>query len=172
MTIGEYIEPSYKSHAAFIDNSTYGKILDSIVVACVDLLVLHDNRVLLGKRSRHPQKDWWMMGGRMITGETFTDSAQRIANHELGLFEIDSERFKLETAFSAAWDKRAFSPEQNGTHTLSVVLSLKINEEEKAMLTTNDEYEDSAWRDIADIAHDENFHPALRQCLRSLSTDQ
>jgi ADP-ribose pyrophosphatase YjhB (NUDIX family) len=168
MEISEYIESSYKSHAAFIDSSTYSRILDNIVVACVDLIVIHNDNVLLGKRSRHHQKDWWIMGGRMVAGETFTDSAKRIADHELGISNINADRFELKSAFSAAWEMRAFPPEQNGTHTLSVVLTLKIDDDEKNNLSTNDEYVAIQWRKVSEAAADESYHPALRGCLADL----
>ena len=44
----------------------YGRVLDNFVIACVDVVVLHGNKVLLEKRTYDPLHDqWWIFGGRI-----------------------------------------------------------------------------------------------------------
>jgi ADP-ribose pyrophosphatase YjhB (NUDIX family) len=146
-------------------------MLDSIVIACVDIAITNDRgQLLLGKRTRHPQADWWIVGGRMQTGEHFSDSAKRLVKKELGL-EITPERFSYLTTFSAAWNKRAFPPEDNGTHTLSIVLTTKLSEAEIAAIVPNDEYSSMQWVDTEEVANEQSgYHPAVRQCANALNS--
>lgn len=172
--IGDYIEGGYTGHESFIPTDVYGKVLDSIVVACVDILVIgSDGNVILGKRARHPYPDWWLFGGRMRTGEALERSAQRLIQDELGIF-VESERFMYLTTFSTAWKQRAHPPVDNGTHTLSVVYCLKLEQNEEDVLAANDEYEriDSfQYKDI--IANNNNiYHPALVQTVISYDAYQ
>lgn len=141
-------------------------MLDSIVIACVDILVVTASReIVLGKRSWHPQADWWLFGGRLKTGEQLTGAARRLANDELGL-DINEHRFEYLTTFAAAWNLRAHAPKENGTHSLSVVFVLSITSEEESTIAYNDEY-----TQIKVVARDvmakesSTYHPALLQCI-------
>lgn len=168
-TPGEYLEQGYQPTPSFIDDEAYGKMLDSLVIACVDIALTNDKgQLLLGKRTRHPQADWWIVGGRMQTGEHFSASAQRLVKKELGL-EVDPQRFKYLTVFAAAWNKRAFPPEDNGTHTLSVVLTASLSDEEIETIVFNDEYSATEWVSFEELADNKaHYHPALQQCAAAL----
>lgn len=169
MQFGEYIESGYspKPEQLFMDDSTYAKALDAIVLTCVDIALIKQGKVLLGKRTRHPQPDWWVVGGRMRAGETFTASAQRLLKKELGL-EITAARLSPLTVFSTGWRQRAFEPVNNGTHTVSVLMTAEISNEEVAKLVFNDEYSDNRWMSPDDIIKDQTLHPALRQVALAL----
>jgi len=167
---GQYIEPGYNPDPSFLDAEAYGKMLDGVVIACVDIVLVNGQRqLLLGKRTRHPQADWWVVGGRMQTGETFSVSANRLVKKELGL-DINPGRFSYLTTFAAAWNKRAFPPEDNGTHTLSVVMTAALGDDEVAGISPNDEYSAMDWVSVEQLtARNSGYHPALLQCANALS---
>lgn len=164
--IGDYIEEGYGGHDVFIPDEVYGTVLDALVIACTDIVVVYDKRILLGKRTRHPQADWWIVGGRMRTGESLGRSSQRLLFSEAGL-EISVERFSYLTTFAAAWEKRAHAPETNGTHTVSLVMMVEITPEEFARITLNDEYSEKKLVSVDELLDASLFHPALTQCARS-----
>lgn len=166
-TVGEYIEQGYTGSQSYIDNDTYRRILDTIVVVCVDVLLLYEGKVVLGRRDQYPQKDWWLFGGRMRTGEMFNKSAQRLIKHELDI-SVNEERFSMLTTFAAAWNQRAHPPIDNGTHTVSVVLVCNIKDAEYESIRINEEYSKIKLFDLEDIKNNDTFHPALRQCVNAV----
>jgi len=78
-----------------IERGLYQKISGSVPIVCVDLLILNrDKKLLLVKRRNHPLKGhWWVVGGRILLGETPTDAAYRKAKEEVGLELVKPSRF-------------------------------------------------------------------------------
>lgn len=165
--IGDYIEPGYVSHGTFLDEETYSTVLDSIVFVCVDIMATHKGEVLLARRTRHPQKDWWVFGGRMKTGETLTGAGHRLLAAEIGL-DIAEERLKYLLSFSAAWKTRAHEPASHGSHNVSMMFTFELTDREVKELQLNDEYSDSKFVTLTDILEDQSYHPAMHQCARAL----
>ncbi|MGJ3245150.1 MAG: NUDIX domain-containing protein [Elainellaceae cyanobacterium] len=62
-----------------LSDSDYAAALDNLVLTCVDVVLVHQQSVLLVKRDRLPRKSWWILGGRMIPGESPRQAAQRKA---------------------------------------------------------------------------------------------
>lgn len=53
---------------------------------CVDLVVRHDGRVLLVRRTKAPAVgEWFWPGSRVHKGERLTDAVHRVARDEVGL---------------------------------------------------------------------------------------
>jgi ADP-ribose pyrophosphatase YjhB (NUDIX family) len=167
--MGDYIEEGYEGSNEFLPSDTYGKILDTIVVACIDILLIHDDKVIIAKRDQYPQADWWLLGGRMRTGETMTQSASRLIKVETAL-NIEDSRFTYLTSFIAAWKKRAHEPEDNGTHTMSAVFWARIDDSEFEKLQFNKEY--SEWKEttVDELLDSSLYHPAIVQCANELKS--
>ncbi len=70
-----------------IPRKKYSKILEILPILCVDIIIKNsDDQYLLIKRSNEPLKDeWWVIGGRVIKGETLEEAAQRKVKEEVGL---------------------------------------------------------------------------------------
>jgi ADP-ribose pyrophosphatase YjhB (NUDIX family) len=166
-SFGDYIEDGYKPAQIFLDRDTYAKALDTLVVACVDIAPVYKGKVLLGKRTRHPQADWFIFGGRMHAGEGVGDSAKRLMKTEMGL-TVAEERLTFLTTFSAAWAKRAHAPIDNGTHTTSFTLAIELREEEVERINLNDEYSEYKFVDPKTLINDQSYHPALGQCAKAV----
>ena len=94
------------SSAMVMEEERYAEALDTLVVACVDIAVLHKKSILLGRRSRHPYPDWWILGGRMFRGEFFEDSARRILRREGNLVIEDKARFRRIGLANFLWKER------------------------------------------------------------------
>lgn len=129
----------------FFSNEEYGKILDSIVIACVDIILICEEEVLMLKRNVYPRKDWWVIGGRMFPGEDPKDTAKRKLKEEVDL-DVKKDRFEFLNVYSTAFSKRQQQPQENGSHTLNLLFVLKISEKEKDMIDlSKKEYEDCKW---------------------------
>ncbi|MDO8560365.1 MAG: NUDIX domain-containing protein [bacterium] len=162
-----YVTGAFSSHAQRLDDETYATVLDNIVVSCVDCVLVNSGQMLLGKRSREPQPDWWVIGGRMLPGESFETAAVRHCRRELSL-EIPPERFTFLAVASQVFARRAQLPQENGCHTVAVTMTTELTDAERAALSPNDEYRAVAWRDISEVATDGNLHKAIRDLAADL----
>lgn len=165
--IGSYLEPGYNPKPAFVKDAVYTQILDAIVVACLDIVLVHKDKVLLGKRAWHPQADWWIIGGRMQPGEELAVVAARHAKRDLGL-ELALDRFSYLTTFSTAWRLRRHEPADHGTHTVSIVMTVELRGDEAESIKLNEEYIEQQWLAPAEVLASVDFHPALHQCAQAL----
>jgi ADP-ribose pyrophosphatase YjhB (NUDIX family) len=135
----------------FFDDKTYGQILDSIVIACVDAFFIHNNQIMLTKRKVYPRRDWWGLGGRMISGENPLDSLKRKLFEETTL-NIEPYRFIFFGIYSTNFYMRQQIPQDNGTHTLNPTFYVEITEEEKNKIKLiNKEYKDYRWVKLDEI---------------------
>jgi ADP-ribose pyrophosphatase YjhB (NUDIX family) len=163
----QYLEPGFVSHNHFLEQTTYSEILDSIVVGCVDVVITQGTRILLGKRAWHPQKDWWLIGGRMITAERLEQTAARHLQHDLGL-NIDESRFSYLTSFATAWKLRRHPPADHGTHTVSMVMTVEVTDQERQLIKPGEELLELGWYEPKDIMTSRRLHSALKQCAAAL----
>lgn len=150
----------------YLPDEEYGRALDAFVPTCVDVLVFRpDGKFLLGERQQEPQPDWWVIGGRMRTRERFADAAARNLKRELGLV-VDPDRLSPApvSVNSLIWDTRAQAPQEDGSHTLSLLFVYQINAEEVDMLVPNEEYASVAWFTPEDTGH-MPIHPALARMV-------
>ncbi|TSC76406.1 MAG: hypothetical protein G01um101431_539 [Parcubacteria group bacterium Gr01-1014_31] len=167
MSSRHYTTGAFSSHAHRLDDDTYAAVLNNIVVACVDCVLTNNGQILLGQRSREPQPDWWVIGGRMLPGENFETAAARHCRRELAL-EIPPERFTFLAVASQVFGRRAQPPQENGCHTVAVTMAAKLTDAERARLSPNDEYRATAWRNIAEVAADQQLHQAVRDLAADL----
>lgn len=69
-----------------IEQDLYKKILENIPIACIDITIVANGRVLLVKRNDPPALgQWWVPGGRVLKSEKMKDAARRKAREEVGI---------------------------------------------------------------------------------------
>lgn len=69
-----------------IEKSEFMNFLEKMPLACVDLVIAHEGKILLIKRTQNPAKgEWWTPGGRIFKNEKAEDAAKRKALEETGL---------------------------------------------------------------------------------------
>ncbi|SEH45565.1 colanic acid biosynthesis protein WcaH [Halopenitus malekzadehii] len=60
-------------------------IVGNVPLVSVDLVIEHDDGVILGKRENEPAKgEWFVPGGTVLKNEPRTDAVHRVADEELG----------------------------------------------------------------------------------------
>lgn len=115
-----------------IDKELYSKIHELLPIACLDLVMIDDGKVLLLKRNRKPaENQYWLPGGRILRNETFADAAKRLALGETGLHINAVETLGVDNLM---FTDDPFGHGQ-GTHTVTVVV--------KCVLVTTDVKVDS-----------------------------
>lgn len=136
---------------ARLPTEVFSQALDYLVIACVDLVFTHQQQVLLAKRRTYPQKSWWVIGGRMIAGESPLQSAQRKAEQEAGL-AIAADRFRYTGIYSTCFAHRQQPPQNRGLHSLNINYQVVLSETEKTQLSLDiDEYDGWQWCNHAEV---------------------
>lgn len=67
-------------------------IVRNVPIVSVDLVVVTDDGVVLGKRTNEPAKgEWFVPGGTVLKHETLEEAVRRIATEEIGT-DVDIDR--------------------------------------------------------------------------------
>jgi colanic acid biosynthesis protein WcaH len=69
-----------------LDPKTFKAVIENTPLVSIDLCLVYDGQILLGKRSNEPLKGIWVTpGGRIHKNQTWQGALLRIAEVELGL---------------------------------------------------------------------------------------
>lgn len=118
-----------------IPPDVYGVIAQHVPIVSVDLLVLHRNGILLGKRLNEPAKgEWFVPGGTVLKGETLEQAVHRVADEELGVSVTIDERLGTYAHF---YDTAAH-PEVDSKHYLATAFVVTPSDAE---FRTDDQHE-------------------------------
>ncbi|MBP7087942.1 MAG: NUDIX domain-containing protein [Candidatus Omnitrophica bacterium] len=116
----------------FIPREEYKKIIDVLPILCVDIMVQNPKgEYLLVKRANEPLKgQWWVIGGRVLKGETLVEAAMRKVKEEVGIL-IDT--VKPIGYYEEISHTNHFSQE-TPLHSVSVVFLTHIDGSQKVTL--------------------------------------
>jgi ADP-ribose pyrophosphatase YjhB (NUDIX family) len=112
----------------------FGIALDHLVITCVDLVFVNRDRLLLARRNQYPRKSWWIIGGRMVAGESPIQTAQRKACQEAHLAHLAPDRFRYLGAFSTCFARRTQAPQHHGLHSVNLTYQLSLTDAEIAQI--------------------------------------
>jgi colanic acid biosynthesis protein WcaH len=77
-------------------------VVAGVPIPSVDLIVVHDGGVVLGRRTNDPARgEWFVPGGRVRKGERLPAAVDRVARDELGVDVTVRERLG---AFTHLWE--------------------------------------------------------------------
>ena len=111
-----------------ISKEKYAGMIENLPICCVDLIIVHKNKILLLKRKNPPLKnEWWIPGGRLYKNELLKDAVKRKAREEAG---IDVEIVRQLGAYEHIFKDSAFEGVQTGTHTVGATFIVKPKNEE------------------------------------------
>lgn len=157
---------------ARLPEATYQSALDHLVFACTDIVFVHNQAVLLGKRKHPPRDSWWIVGGRMAAGEHPKEAARRKATQEAGLEDVALDRFQCIGVYSTCFATRHQPPSHHGSHSLNITYRLEVTPAEKARLTLrSDEYETWEWLELSQAKDWLNIYDPLDQALWQVLRD-
>ena len=139
----------------FIDHDLYRQILQSMPIACVDVAIVAEGKVLLVRRQDDPAKgQWWVPGGRVRKGETLKEAARRKAQEEVGLAcHVGPIIHTDETIFPDG-------PYGVAIHSINTCFFL-YPESNATAIQLDEHHEDAKWVDTIDA----DLHPYVRRCL-------
>lgn len=135
--------------------SVYRNVLENFAIPCVDVVAARGKEFFLVKRKSEPAKgEWWLLGGRILKGETLVEAARRKMREEAGLQPLSLKQlFADETMFETSGFRVS-------THTVNVVYLAKVKNK---AVTLDKDHSDYKW--FAKI--DKRWHPYVKKALRS-----
>lgn len=105
-------------HDERLPETKYTEFVAAMPEACVDVVVQHEGRVLVGRRENEPARgEWFWPGSRLFKGEALAAAVHRVAEEELGLKVTVAEQLG---ANAHRWDTSEQSADV-GRHTVVVV---------------------------------------------------
>lgn len=136
----------------YLDDRTFETVLRSTPLVSVDLIVMQEGKVLLGKRVNRPAKGYWFtLGGRIHKHEMIRDAITRIALDELGCVPEAEPEFL--GVFEHLYDDAIY--DGVATHYLNLGYRLQIASLEALPLVQHDAYR---WFDTAELLGSEKVH--------------
>ena len=131
----------------WIDEPLYLKIKEKMPISCVDLLIVHDGKLLLMLRNNEPGKDlWFTPGGRIYKNEVLRDAIKRVLKKETGL---ESTNITQTGTMCHIWPM---------VHTVTTYYTMKVDSNQ---IQLNSEHRDYRW--IEEIEKD--LHPYLIEMI-------
>ena len=143
-----------------LDSRTFKTAIENVPLVSIDLCLVSDGELFMGKRINEPLKgEWFTPGGRIQKNETWQDALLRIAKVELGFSSIVVEDFLLMGMWDHFYHNSAID-QNTSTHYVNLPHYAEFISKPKIIL----DYQHSAfkWFDLAVVSNDEKFHPYLR----------
>ena len=136
-------------HEGYIDQTTFATCLNNMPQPCVDLVVEYEDGIVLTRRQNEPAKgEWFWPGSRLDKGERLDDAAERVAEEELGLTSVATERLGVSEHF---WDTSSVDG-VDSRHTIPVVY--RIVPDDGAEITLDSQHD--AYRVVTEAPADAN----------------
>ena len=143
-----------------LDANNFKTVIENTPLVSIDLCLVCDDQLLLGKRNNVPLKsEWFTPGGRIHKNETWQDALLRIAKVELGLSCIAVEGFSLMGMWDHFYNNSALD-ENTSTHYVN--LSHYVRLKSAPEITLDDQHGEFEWFDLSLVAKDEKFHLYIR----------
>ena len=129
----------------WIPEDEWKTIVEHVPIVSVDLVVIRDDQILLGKRRNRPAKgEWFVPGGRVKKGETREEAVHRVASEELSLSVRVLESLG---AYEHLYDDAEIAVE-SGKHYLANGFVVEPLEGE---LTTDSQHSEFGWFSIEEL---------------------
>jgi colanic acid biosynthesis protein WcaH len=143
-----------------LDPQTFKTVIENAPLVSIDLCLVCDDQLLLGKRNNDPLKgEWFTPGGRIHKNESWQDALLRIAEVELGLSGIAVEDFTLMGMWDHFYNNSAFD-ENTSTHYVNLPHYAEFKS--KPQIALDDQHGEFKWFDLAVVTNDKKFNPYMR----------
>lgn len=139
-----------------LDEKTFKTITENTPLVSIDLCLVCDGQILLGKRTNEPLKgEWFTPGGRIYKNETWQDALRRIAKAELGLSGIVVKEFELMGVWDHFYNNSALD-ENTSTHYVNLPHYVELKS--KPQITLDDQHGEFKWFELSAVSKDRKSH--------------
>jgi len=144
-----------------LDVPSFKTIIENAPLVSIDLCLICNGQILLGKRNSEPLKGrWFTPGGRIHKNKTWQDTLLRVAEEELGLSGKAVEDFSL----MGIWDhfySNSVLDQNISTHYVN--LPHYAEYKSKPQIVLDDQHDDFGWFDLSMVSSVDTFHPYMRE---------
>ena len=139
---------------------TFKTVVENTPLVSIDLCLVCEDKLLLGKRTNEPLRgEWFTPGGRIHKNETWQHALLRIVKAELGLCDITVENFALMGVWDHFYHNSALDHDIS-THYVNLPHYAEF--QSKPDITLDDQHGEFEWFDLSVVAKDERFHAYMR----------
>ena len=143
-----------------LDVQTFKAVIENTPLVSIDLCLVCNGQMLLGKRLNEPLKGiWFTPGVRIHKNETWQDALLRIAEVELGVSGITVEDFALMGMWDHFYNNSALD-ENTSTHYVNLPHYAEFKS--KPQIALDDQHGEFKWFDLSIVSNDETSHPYMR----------
>jgi colanic acid biosynthesis protein WcaH len=149
-----------------LELNSFRSIIENVPLVSIDICLVCDGKILLGKRNNQPLKgQWFTPGGRIFKNESWQECMLRVAKTELGLVIEDLPNYTL----MGIWDhfyENSVMDEKVSTHYVNLPHYCLLAERPK--LSVDVQHEAFSWFGLDEIvsARSGSFHEYI-QCYAS-----
>jgi len=144
---------------SLLTNEIFEVVINSAPLVSVDLIFMHDHKVLLGRRVNKPAQHYFFtMGGRVKKNESLSSALYRIAQDEVGI-ELTStpsfvgvfEHFYKDAVFNAA-----------STHYVNIAYQYIVEDNLVLSELPCDQHSEYRWMSIDSLLNDQSVHQNVK----------
>lgn len=141
--------------------------VDYLPLVSIDLCMVHEKRILLGKRNNRPAKNWWFTpGGRIKKNEAVSSAIMRIFMEECNYLYVQKKSLTLMGAWDHFYNESAFD-ENLVTHYINLPHYFPISQQTKDGLNLptgfEEQHSDWTWMPLNEAANHPKVHQYVRQ---------
>lgn len=149
-----------------LDSKNFKNIVENTPLVSIDLCIICDSQILLGKRNNQPLRGiWFTPGGRILKNETWQDCLRRVASSELLIEVRDSNDFRLMGVWDHFYENSAVD---EGISTHYVNLPHCIYMKKKPNFQIDEQHAEMSWFDLQEVASSSRFHKYMRNYASQL----
>ena len=159
----------------FLSDSDFLEVIRNTPLVSIDLCILKDREILLGKRKNPPAKDFFFVpGGRILKSESKEKAFTRILKNELGVYVNEkNKKIKLLGIYEHFYDENFFGENEFGTHyiVLSYLVPFEILNKNNDFLKVKDQHSKYIWFNIdKENKNKKNIHPFTLNYFKVISS--
>lgn len=143
-----------------LEKETFKTIVKNTPLVSIDLCIVCDRQILLGKRKNNPLKGvFFTPGGRILKNEAHIDCLKRVARSELGLIVDNLKQAELMGVWDHFYENSVFGEEVSTHH---VNLPHCIYYDERPEILLDDQHDTFEWFDLSKVAKGNDFHKYMQ----------
>ncbi len=149
----------------FLSKEAFTQVIDATPLVSIDLIMRNaKGQILLGQRLNKPAQGYWFVpGGRIRKNERLSDAFSRLCATELGLV-LSINQAKPLGNYEHFYNDNAMDAEGVSTH--YVVLAYEISLNSDLPVALDDQHEDQAWWNEADVLNSAKVHNHTKDYFR------
>lgn len=154
-----------------LSEQDFKTIIKLTQLVSIDLIVMNESNILLGKRKNRPAQGYWFVpGGRLYKNETINDGLKRISKSELG-FEVNIEDTQLIGVYDHIYEDNFFTDESSeacakSTHYVVIGLKLYTSPKKISLENFQEQHTHIKWMDVSEILDDDTVHQNTRNYFK------